>query len=85
VAGFDALTGVSNIILHTPIGIWAVDPFAAPDPTVAGIMNALGISIELKMGPLTPADLAAPSLPTNLGLLIGGAVLVGIMLYQRKR
>jgi hypothetical protein len=83
--GDSIFAGVSQVVLRTPLGIWAVDPFATPDPTVTSIMNALGISVELRMGPLSPADLQAPSLPTNLGLLIGAVVLGGIMLYQRKR
>jgi hypothetical protein len=77
--------GIAHVILRTPIGIWAVDPAAPPDPTVSGIMQALGIGVELKLGGLTEADLHAPSLPSNLALLLGGLALGGYLLYQHRK
>lgn len=74
--GLGALTdalgpGLSTIILRTPLGIYWVDPFAPPDPTFNKIMSMLGISLELRVGPPTDEDLAAPKLSTSL-VMVGG-------------
>lgn len=76
---FDALQGQTHIIVRTPLGVWIMDPLAPADPTVTKIKEALGIEIELHAGDISPADLAAPSLVSSLGLL---AVAGGLLLYM---
>lgn len=75
-----ALQGQSHVILRTPLGNWIVDPLGPADPTMTKLRQALGIEIELKAGPLSQADLEAPSLFSTLGLL----AVAGGLLYLTK-
>jgi hypothetical protein len=74
-----------HIILRTPMGNAVVDPLAvSQDQRTQDIMNALGITMEVRFGPV-PADvLQGPSLGTNLGLVAILAVL-GILWWRQRR
>lgn len=73
---------MATIILRTPLGIYWIDPFAPPDPTVSRIVKALGIELELKVGPPSQEDLDAPQLSSGL-LMIGGAL--GLLVWNAWR
>lgn len=68
--------GMATIILRTPLGVQIIDPFAPADPTISSIVKALGIEVELKLGPPSEEDIAALPLSTGLtGLLaLGGFI-----------
>lgn len=77
--------GTATVVLRTPLGVWIVDPFAPPDPTIDKIIKWLGIEVEMRLGPPTPEDLAAPQLSTGLVMVAGAMGLVAWNLWTARR
>lgn len=74
-----------TVVLHTPLGVWIVDPFAPPDPSVDRIMRMLGIDVELRLGPPNEQDLSAPKLSTGLVAAGGLLAILAWQVYRRTR
>ena len=77
--------------LTTPLGVAIIDPFAAAaDPTSQGILQTLGIGVEIGFGPAPAAALeeaAAHPLMGNLqtaGLVVGGLALLWMLTGSRR-
>lgn len=75
--------GVMYIQVDTPLGSFAVDPFAASQsPTTQAVMQALGIHVTIGFGP-TPEPAQGASLTQNVGTL--GLVAGAALLYYLAR
>lgn len=80
--------GAVHLIVRTPLGTAVVDPFTPErSDTARAIMDALGIEVELRLGPVPDEDLAAPGLGEGLGslLMIGGVIGAGLYLLASTR
>lgn len=73
------------IAVDSPLGGFAVDPFAAAqDPNTQAVMQRLGVNVTLGFGPPPPPVEGQPSLGQNLS--IGATLAVGaIALYLRPK
>ena len=77
--------GMVSVILHTPLGVWIVDPFAPADPSVDRIMRMLGIDVELRLGPPNQDDLDSPKLSTGLVAAGGLLAILAWQMYRKVR